>query len=111
MTNPSVPADDITLPAMPELSYLGDDNSYGYEACDMAEYARDAVKLDRASPSRAAVPVPLLNFAVWDDGELRLLSGRKGPSFDCELYAMPDGKRAPALYAAASQPATVNSAR
>ena len=57
MTNPA-PADDITLPAMPELSYLGDDHSYGYEACDMAEYARDAVKLNCASPSRAAVPAP-----------------------------------------------------
>ena len=46
-------------------------------------------------------PVALLKFAVWDDGELRLLSGRKGPAFDCELYAMPDGKRAPDLFTAA----------
>ena len=62
----------------------------------------------RTSPQPAAQaalagmePVALLKFAVWDDGELRLLSGRKGPAFDCELYAMPDGQRAPDLFTAA----------
>ena len=49
---------------------------------------------------REQEPVGLLNFAVWEDGVLRLLSGRKGPAFDCELFAMPDGRRAPNLYAA-----------
>lgn len=52
------PADDITLPAMPELSYLGDDHSYGYEACDMAEYARDAVKLNCARSAGAVAAWP-----------------------------------------------------
>jgi hypothetical protein len=58
----------------------------------------------------AAEPVQLLNFAVWDDGELRLLSGRKGPTFDCELYAMPDGGRAPPLYADAPSMAAAHAA-
>lgn len=34
-----------TLPPLPEKGYLGDDASYGYDACDMRDYAADAVKL------------------------------------------------------------------
>ena len=42
--------------------------------------------------------VELDHIACIDGGELRYMSGRKAPAYDCELYAMPDGKHAPALY-------------
>ena len=45
-------------------------------------------------------PVQLDHIACIDGGELRYMTGRKAPAYDCELYAMPDGKRAPNLYAA-----------
>ena len=40
------------------------------------------------------------HIAVIEDGELRYMTGRKAPAYDCELYAMPDGKRAPVLFTA-----------
>lgn len=43
-------------------------------------------------------PVALDHIACIEDGVLRYISGRKAPAWDCELYAMPDGGRAPALY-------------
>lgn len=55
----------------------------------------------------AGEPVKLDHIACIDDGELRFMSGRKAPVYDCELYAMPDGKRAPPLYAAPAQPAAL----
>lgn len=39
---------DVELPPLPEMSYLGDDASYGYDNCDMREYARAAIEADRA---------------------------------------------------------------
>ena len=48
----------------------------------------------------AGEQVQLDHLACIDDGELRYVTGRKAPAYDCELYAMPDGKRAPKLYAA-----------
>lgn len=43
-------------------------------------------------------PVALDHIACICDGELRYMSGRKAPTHDCELYAMPDCKAAPTLY-------------
>lgn len=43
-------------------------------------------------------PVALDHIACIDDGVLRYMSGRKAPEYDCELYAMPKGERAPKLY-------------
>lgn len=43
-------------------------------------------------------PVALDHLACIEDGELRFMSCRKAPAHDCELYAMPDGERAPDLY-------------
>lgn len=40
------------LPPLPEKNYLGDDVSYGYDACDMREYALEAI---RASATSAPV--------------------------------------------------------
>lgn len=48
----------------------------------------------------AGEPVQLDHIACIDGGKLRYMTGRKAPAYDCELYAMPDGKRAPNLYAA-----------
>lgn len=48
-------------------------------------------------------PMRLDHIACIEDGELRYMTGRKAPAHDCELYAMPDGKSAPPLFAA--QPA------
>jgi len=54
---------------------------------------------------RGGVPeaVKLDHIACIDGGELRYMSGRKAPAYDCELYAMPGGGRAPLLYTAAPQ--------
>lgn len=103
MTNPA-PADDITLPALPELSYLGDDHSYGYEACDMAEYARDAVKLNCASPSRAAVPACLNAwFLSLPEGRQAVLRDDKWmlahSAFDAGLAAASGSATVPAAVA------------
>ena len=51
-------------------------------------------------PAQAGEAVALDHIAVIEDGELRYMTGRKAPAYDCELYAMPDGKRAPALFTA-----------
>ena len=56
-----------------------------------------------AQPSptaQAEEAVALDHIAVIEDGELRYMTGRKAPAYDCELYAMPDGKRAPVLFTA-----------
>ena len=56
-----------------------------------------------AQPSptaQAEEAVALDHIAVIEDGELRYMAGRKAPAYDCELYAMPDGKRAPVLFTA-----------
>ena len=44
-------------------------------------------------------PVTLDHLACVDNGVLRFMTGRKAPAHDCELYAMPNGKAAPKLYA------------
>ena len=44
-------------------------------------------------------PVTLDHLACVDNGVLRFMTGRKAPAHDCELYAMPNGKAAPMLYA------------
>lgn len=59
--------------------------------------------LVRASHGQApawATPVHLDHIACIDGGELRYMTGRKAPAYDCELYAMPNGGSAPQLYAA-----------
>ena len=50
--------------------------------------------------AQAEEAVALDHIAVIEDGELRYMTGRKAPAYDCELYAMPDGKRAPVLFTA-----------
>ena len=50
--------------------------------------------------AQAGEAVALDHIAVIEDGELRYMTGRKAPAYDCELYAMPDGKRAPVLFTA-----------
>lgn len=52
----------------------------------------------KADRQRRGGPVELIHMATIDEGELRMMSGRK--PVDCELYAMPDLGRAPDLYAA-----------
>ena len=47
-----------------------------------------------------ATLVHLDHIACIDGGELRYITGRKAPAYDCELYAMPNGGSAPQLYAA-----------
>jgi hypothetical protein len=49
-------------------------------------------------------PIKLDHIACIDDGVLRYMTGRKAPNYDCELYAMPDGKNAPRLYTTAPTP-------
>ena len=44
-------------------------------------------------------PVTLDHIACVDNGVLRFMTGRNAPAHDCELYAMPNGKAAPKLYA------------
>jgi hypothetical protein len=52
-----------------------------------------------AAPAQSGEPVALQHVAVAEDGgKLRWMTGRKPR--DCELYAMPDGGRAPKLYGA-----------
>ncbi|WP_256704453.1 hypothetical protein [Burkholderia pseudomallei] len=58
----------------------------------------------RAAASPAAEVVRLQHVATAEDGgKLRWMTGRRPR--DCELYAMPDGGRAPATLYAAPQPA------
>ena len=54
----------------------------------------------RAALAVDVQPVALDHIACIEGGELRYMTGRKAPAHDCELYAMPDGGRAPKLYAA-----------
>ena len=68
-----------------------------------------SMAVDAKKPAQAAEPVAgdaaaLDHIAAIEDGELRYMTGRKAPAYDCELYAMPDGKRAPVLFTA-PQPA------
>ncbi|WP_353192147.1 hypothetical protein [Pandoraea pnomenusa] len=51
-----------------------------------------------AAQSAGQEAVALQHVAVSEGGKLRWMTGRKPR--DCELYAMPDGGRAPKLYAA-----------
>ena len=51
-------------------------------------------------PAQAGEAVALDHIAAIEGGELRYMTGRKAPAYDCELYAMPDGKRAPVLFTA-----------
>ena len=37
----------MTLPPLPEVNYLGDDVSYGYDACDMREYGAACAAAER----------------------------------------------------------------
>lgn len=39
----------VSLPPLFEKGYLGDDASYGYDGCDMQDYARAAILADRES--------------------------------------------------------------
>lgn len=107
---------EVTIVWAPDRQSIDGDHLPAGYYCWLADYPEEGcIPLDQgawsappAAPAPQAVPaepVQLLRFAVWDDGELRLLSGRKGPAFDCELYAMPDGKSAPPLYAAPAAPA------
>lgn len=57
-----------------------------------------------AAPQPAQKAWPLDHIACIDGGELRYVSGRCAPNFDCELYAMPGGGPAPKLYAAPQAP-------
>lgn len=41
------------LPKLPELNFLGDDVSYGYDASDMREYALEAVNAALATQADA----------------------------------------------------------
>lgn len=54
--------------------------------------------------SAGSESVELDHIACIEGGELRYMTGRKAPSYDCELYAMPGGKSAPPLYTHPSPP-------
>ena len=60
--------------------------------------ACDAIDAQLSALEQQGEAVALDHIACIDGGELRYMSGRKAPAYDCELYAMPDGKRAPKLY-------------
>jgi hypothetical protein len=59
-----------------------------------------AVLAKWGQPAQTGEAVALDHIAAIEDGELRYMTGRKAPAYDCELYAMPDGKRAPVLFTA-----------
>ena len=73
---------------------------------DMLRAFADATHALRASHGQAPATaqaeeaVALDHIAVIEDGELRYMTGRKAPAYDCGLYAMPDGNRAPVLFTA-----------
>ena len=53
---------------------------------------------EKAQQAGRQEPIKLQHMAVAEDGVLRWMPGRK--LYNCELYAMPDFGRAPALYTA-----------
>ena len=71
----------ITLPKLPQLSYLGEDSNYGYDAEDMITYAAEAVKNDRA----ARVDVDERVVFSEKDGKLRFHIGVQSFTLDSEI--------------------------
>jgi len=59
------------LPPLPELSYLGDDVSYGYDAHDMQDYARAyaaaAVAAEREAHKRVAEAAQAVTMGGKDE--------------------------------------------
>ena len=47
----------MTLPPLPEVNYLGDDVSYGYDACDMREYGAACAAAERERIIEACIDI------------------------------------------------------
>ena len=90
-------ADKIVIPTDTMEQEFQQHYRRGYEAGKKASTPQPT----QVQPiAQAAEPVALDHIAAIEDGELRYMTGRKAPAYDCELYAMPDGKRAPVLFTA-----------
>lgn len=94
--------EEVDAIAKPFLRHLGGDHWYSGEEgiADHEGYAKAVQRALLARLSEQQQPVQLDHIACIEDGKLRYMSGRCAPAHDCELYAMPNGGRAPALYAA-----------
>lgn len=90
---------EFDLPPLPGYDGRIDGQWGAFHLGTMQAYARAAIEADR---KRRGEPIKLIHMAVIDEGDLRMMSGRR--AVDCELYAMPDFGRAPVLYTA-PQPA------
>ena len=85
-------------------SWKGVAQQFGNDADELRthlSFAKDELNRLRAKieEMERQEPVTLDHLACVDNGVLRFMTGRKARAHDCELYAMPNGKAAPKLYA------------
>ena len=81
-----------------ELAELRSSMKFRTSLIGRTEAERDDLRAKITEMERQE-PVTLDHLACVDNGVLRFMTGRKAPAHDCELYAMPNGKAAPMLYA------------
>lgn len=83
------------LPKLPELNFLGDDVSYGYDASDMREYALEAVNAVLATQADApeAGQEAAAVQAVMSEQQIRHWWASENGLEDCDMCKVDDFRK------------------